>query len=163
MMTNDLLLGVIPNEICDLKGLRELNLEGNEGLSCYPSCLKADGLRLHVNGSVVSKVLCVDMVNAALCGLIAATDVSRSYGEWSCDSDGRTRTDPCKGSNRWNNIGCLNGHVVSISMYSRSGNEKLLLIVVVICFCICRLFTKCIRRIEYLIKPRYGVQQFQWK
>ena len=107
-------IGAIPNEICQLTSLKMLYLDGNPGVSCYPNCLSSLMI-LAVDSSVPFKPICPSFQDAALCGMVSATNVGSVYSEWSCTTDGLTVTNPCIVSDSWDAITCDDrGHVNSI-------------------------------------------------
>jgi hypothetical protein len=107
-----------------------LHLEDNVGLSCYPNCLNdlEDLHNMTVDVNATSELACRTPMEMSICSLVAATDVGiqfGSYGEWSCGTDGRPRTNPCSAyGSSWNNIGCSEGKVVSISLWSLTGESE---------------------------------------
>ena len=110
-------IGAIPNEICQLTSLKMLYLDGNPGVSCYPNCLSSLMI-LAVDSSVPFKPICPSFQDAALCGMVSATNVGSVYSEWSCTTDGLTETNPCITNAIWRGMTCLGGFVNSISISS---------------------------------------------
>ena len=110
-------IGAIPNEMCQLTSLKILYVDGNPGVSCYPNCLSSL-LKLSVDSSVPFKPLCPSFQDAALCGMVSATNVGSVYSEWSCTTDGLTETNPCNTSAVWRATTCTRGYVNSIILSS---------------------------------------------
>ncbi len=85
-------------------------------IECYSKCLSS---------LIKSGMMGVDSavqqcepppISQALCGFIAATNIELYYPKWSCTPDGFTVTDPC--ANKWTGIGCNDGTISNIGLYS---------------------------------------------
>ena len=98
-------------------------------LSCYASCL-SDINDLQVDLSVFQcsehptsqptsqPTVFVSFQDIALCGFIAATDISTMDGKsvWSCTSNGVTSSDPCDSGSVWSGLTCDGMDISEISL-----------------------------------------------
>ena len=87
--------------------LSVLLFQDNDELTCYPTCLSTV---TELEAGSVSGV-CPSLQDDAICGLIAATDISTksTYDMWSCNSTGFPSTDPCGlvgGGSVWGGLAC---------------------------------------------------------
>ena len=110
------MLGAIPNTICQLPSLTYLSLTNtntNPGITCAPLCLSS------VTTRYVPSTICVYPQDQGLCGLIAATNIQSisGYSQWSCTTGGYTSTSPCT-SPMWPGVSCVGSNVVSMNIGS---------------------------------------------
>ena len=132
--------GYLPYTMCDMTNLQSIYFTtGNSYplLSCSPRCLS----------SVPNKALpelavstCPSERDNGLCSFIAAIDVydiSSSYTEWTCTTDGFTTTDPCV-SFGWTGTYCdADDNIDGILLSSRGVSGTVLYGTAYLCSIIC--------------------------
>ena len=116
-----MITGYVPSSLCNISTLNNLlvtHSDTNPLITCAPLCLTTVNSRA-LPATVLDS--CPSFQDNALCGFIASTDIESktSYTEWSCNSIGKTNTDPCDPfSSTWTGVTCRGNFIVSISMYN---------------------------------------------
>jgi Leucine-rich repeat (LRR) protein len=128
--------GTIPTTLGSILGLRDLYIHGNKLSGSVPESLCATGFTafLVMNNPTALKCYascltsvpnanfgtlnagCPNFQEDALCGLIAATDISTltpTYSQWVCDSIGFTTTPPCAAGAKWTGVIVCDGDFIT--------------------------------------------------